>query len=80
MGTNAAPEIANLTLYADEAEFIDDLIRRGERLTAMSYSRTRRFIDDLLTWDNDPPPEELYGMSYKRQTEPVNVPFLGAKI
>ena len=81
MGTNAAPEIANLTLYADEAEFIDDLIRRGERLTAMSYSRTRRFIDDLLTWDNDPPPEELYGMSYKRQTEPDgSVTFLGAKI
>ena len=31
MGTNVAPEIANLTLYADEAEFIDELMRRGER-------------------------------------------------
>jgi len=49
MGTNAAPEIGNLTLYANEAEFIDDLMRKGNILTAMSYSRTRRFIDDL-TW------------------------------
>ena len=31
MGTNVAPEIANLTMYADEAEFIDELMRRGER-------------------------------------------------
>jgi len=56
----------NLALYADEAEFVDDLLIGGERLTAMSYSYTRRFIDELLTWDNDPPPVELYGMSYKR--------------
>ena len=49
MGTNAAPETGNLTLYANEAEFIDDLMRKGNILTAMSYSRTRRFIDDL-TW------------------------------
>jgi hypothetical protein len=26
MGTNAAPELANLTLYVDEALFIDQLI------------------------------------------------------
>jgi len=36
MGTNAAPEIANLTLYADEAETIDELISKMERLTVIS--------------------------------------------
>ena len=47
----------------------------------MSYSHIRSFIFDLLTWDNDPPPVELYGLSNKRQTEPYgSVTFLGAKI
>jgi len=48
----------------DEAELIDDVVRRGERFTATSYSCTKRFIDDH-TADNDPPPEVLYAISYK---------------
>ena len=51
------------------------------RFTATPYSRTRRFIDDLLTWNDYPLLKEVYGMSYKRQTEPDGrVTFLGAKI
>jgi hypothetical protein len=30
MGTNLAPEIVNLTLYVDEAQFIDSLGRNNE--------------------------------------------------
>jgi len=30
MGTNAAPALANLTLYTDEAYFIDDIIIKGD--------------------------------------------------
>jgi hypothetical protein len=31
MGTNAAPEIANLTLYVDETRFIDSLGHNTEK-------------------------------------------------
>eukprot|EP00607_Mallomonas_marina_P006252 CAMPEP_0182437162 /NCGR_PEP_ID=MMETSP1167-20130531/84855_1 /TAXON_ID=2988 /ORGANISM="Mallomonas Sp, Strain CCMP3275" /LENGTH=950 /DNA_ID=CAMNT_0024629975 /DNA_START=63 /DNA_END=2915 /DNA_ORIENTATION=- len=81
MGTNAAPEIANLTLYADEAQFIDHLIATADTSTALKLAHTHRYIDDLLVWDTPPPPEDIYGLQYSEQTEPTgSVTFLGARI
>ena len=49
MGTNAAPPIANLTLYTTEAEYIDKLLEKGDHTTAKQLCLTGRFIDDLIT-------------------------------
>jgi len=48
MGTNAAPELANLTLYVDEAQFIDNLLLNQNEDLALLYKHTYRFIDDIL--------------------------------
>ena len=81
MGTNSAPEIANLCLYADESSFIDDLLSRNDVQTARKYATTKRYIDDLLLWDLSPPPIATYGLEYSETTEPDGtVTFLGAQI
>jgi hypothetical protein len=78
MGTNSAPEIANLTLYVDEAQFIDSLGRLEEK---RRYCFTKRYIDDSILFDTTPPPENIYGLQYSEQThEDGSVNFLGAKI
>jgi hypothetical protein len=81
MGTNASPELANLTLYVDEASFIDNLIAQREFNTARKYSSTQRYIDDLLLWDLTPPPVDKYNLQYSEQFESINkVSFLGATL
>ena len=81
MGTNAAPELANLTLYVDEAHFIDQLILDNQKDKALQYRHTYRFIDDILTWDIEPPSTDIYGLKYSEQTlSDGSVTFLGAKI
>ena len=59
MGTNGAPEIATLTLYADEAAYMDYLVSAKQLNLAKSYSDTYRFIEDGLTWDVDFPSSEI---------------------
>ncbi|GBG61181.1 hypothetical protein CBR_g19257 [Chara braunii] len=59
MGTNAGPEISNLTIYWDEARFIDD-IRQHDPQAAQRYAFTYRLIDDVLSWAQLPPPSEHY--------------------
>ena len=81
MGTNAAPELANLCLYTDESRWVDSLIRSGDISTARLHAHTSRFIDDILSWDTDPPPSDIYGLEYVEQTRPDgSVVFLGALI
>jgi len=81
MGTNAAPELANLTLYVDEAHFIDQLILNNQKDVALLYKHTYRFIDDILNWDVEPPSSDIYGLRYSEQTlSDGSVTFLGAKI
>jgi len=81
MGTNSAPEIANLCLYADESSFVDDLISRNDIQIARKYASTKRYIDDLLLWDLSPPPITTYGLEYSETTEPDGtVTFLGAQM
>ena len=50
--TNAAPEIANLTFYYNEATYIDKLNLH----LARAHAHTRRYIDDLLLWNTTTTP------------------------
>jgi hypothetical protein len=52
MGTNCAPPLANLYLFAYEARFIDRLCNTGQIAIARSFHTTFRLIDDVLSLDN----------------------------
>ena len=49
MGTNSAPELANLTLHVDEVSFVDALLAENKLEEAKKHSDNFRFIDDILT-------------------------------
>jgi hypothetical protein len=77
MGTNSAPDIANLTLYGIESRFVDTL----SKPMAQNYALTGRFIDDVITWGVRPPSCEIYGLNWLETTNPNgSVNFLGANI
>ena len=52
MGTNCAPLLANLYLYAYESTFIDRLVKSQGVEVARHFHMTFRLIDDLLSADN----------------------------
>jgi len=52
MGTNCAPLLADLFLHSYEAEFVQELLRRGEKKLAQSFNYTFRCIDDVLSLNN----------------------------
>ena len=52
MGTNCAPLLADLFLFTYEAEFIEELIKSGQKDLAKSFSYTFRYIDDVLSLNN----------------------------
>jgi len=80
MGTNASPEIANLTLYWDEACFMDQL-ETHDLECAKRHSHNDRYIDDILTFDESPPSQEIYGLEWAETTcADGAVNFLGGKI
>ena len=79
MGTNSAPAIANLTLYASEAQFMDTLYRIDPQ-NAKKYAFTFRYIDDCLLWDVEPPPTDVYQLFYSETTLEDRVNFLGGTI
>ena len=84
MGTNSAPELANLTLYVDESQYIDGLVHSPNAQDlelAKDHAFTQRLIDDLKTWDVEPPPKEIYGLEWTETTKSDgSVIFLGGKL
>ena len=48
MGTNCAPLLADIFLYAYEAEFIQSLLWAGRKSLASQFNFTYRYIDDVL--------------------------------
>ena len=53
MGTNCAPLLADLFLYSYEAEYIQHLISNKQKKLAASFNFTFRYIDDVLSLNND---------------------------
>jgi hypothetical protein len=84
MGTNCGPVVANLYLYAYESKFIDGLIQNNQTETAKKFHTTFRFIDDVLSLDNNAfrnsriyPP----GLTLNETTEPnMTTAFIGMQI
>ena len=52
MGTNCAPLLADLFLYSYENEFLDKLIKEGQRKLARKFNLSYRYIDDLISFNN----------------------------
>jgi hypothetical protein len=53
MGTNCAPLLADLFLYSYEAEFIQKLLHEKNKLLAVAFNSTFRYIKDVLSINND---------------------------
>ena len=68
MGTNCARLLADLFLYAYEAEFIQPLLSAGKKRLASQFNFTYRYIDDVLSI-NDPDFENYLGQMYLPELE-----------
>ena len=64
IGTNSAPEIANLTLYVPERDFIKKMILQNKEDEARKHANNFRLQDDVLTWGVLPLSAEEYGLEY----------------
>jgi len=53
MGTNSAPLLADLCLHSYEDEFVQELLRKGEKKLAQSFNYKFRYIDDVLSLNNN---------------------------
>ena len=52
IGTNCAPLLADFFVYSYENEFLDNLIKEGERKLARKFNLSYRYIDDLISFNN----------------------------
>ena len=52
MGTYCAPLLAYLFLYSYEAEFVQKLVLDNNKILAVSFNHTFRYIDDVLYINN----------------------------
>ena len=52
MGTNCASLLADIFLYSYEAEFIQSLLSTGKKKLASQFNFTNRYIDDVLSINN----------------------------
>ena len=78
-------EVANLVCYQCEADYIDDLIAKGQEEEARKWFNTWRFIDDMLGWIkrnwSDKSQVPNYEMTHSDTTEGQGkVVFLGMRI
>ena len=52
MGKNCAPFLADLFLYSYENDFLEQLIKEGQRKLARFFSLSYRYYDDLISFSN----------------------------
>lgn len=52
MGTNCAPLLADLFLFAYESEFLTTLVRSKKTRIAKQFNLSFRYIDDLISFNN----------------------------
>ena len=62
MGTNCAPLLADLFLYSYEAEFVQRLLANKQKKLAANFNFTFRYIDDVLSMNNDAFHHHLYAI------------------
>ena len=53
MGTHCAPLFADLFLYCYENEILDKLIKEGKRKLARKFNLSYRYINDLISFNNE---------------------------
>ena len=53
MGTDCAPYLANLFLYSYEFDFMNKLLKEKKWTILRKFTKCFRYIDDLLTINND---------------------------
>ena len=53
MGTNCAPLLADLFLYSYETDFLQIIIKNKKIKDARSFNFTYRYIDDVLSINNN---------------------------
>ena len=71
MGIPHAPQMANLACYVVERDYM--LVHKPKGLVC-------RFIDDFFTSGMQPPPQDLYGMSYQKTSKDSrDVVYLGIR-
>ena len=66
MGTNCAPLLADHFLYSYENEFLDNMIRSGNRRLARSSNLCYRYTDDLIVFNN----KKFFWIISKRHVHP----------
>ena len=64
MGTDCAPYLANLFLYAYEFEFLNSVLKEKDFATLYKFNKCHRYIDDLLAVNNDGVLEETKSRIY----------------
>jgi len=75
MGTNCAPQLANLYCYSVECRYMD------QHPTCPAHDLTFRFIDDFLTFAAEAlPSQDDYEMAYAETTSQDCCHFLGMRI
>ena len=52
MGTNCTPILADLFLYSDESDFLDNMVKSGHWKYGRSFNLCFRYIDDLIVFNN----------------------------
>ena len=68
MGTNCAPLLADIFLYSYEADFIQSLLSTGKKHLASRFNLTYRYIDDVLSINNQEF-ENYLGQMYPAELE-----------
>ena len=51
--TNCSPLLADLFLCSCENEFLDKLVKEGKRKLFRKFSPSYRYIDDLMSFNNE---------------------------
>ena len=64
MGTDCAPYLANLFLFAYEFEFLNSTVKQKDFATLHKFKKCHRYIDDLLAVNNDGILNECKGRIY----------------
>ena len=81
MGSPVSPHLANLFRYVVEAQFVEELLKRGQKEAATACEFTFGYIDDLCTFEGPLPTEAHYGIPMTVDALPKeSVNFLGMKI